>query len=574
MCRKLSPLLLLAALTACGGGSGGDEHAPFISGVLPRWVSATGGTALEIQGNDFTAGQVQVTIDGRPVTDLVVDNPRRIRCTAPAHVAGAPWVADLRVVSEGVAVEAPEALGYIVRLANPEPAADAAFGGTLRTVRSDAGPVGVAGRSLVVADLDATSPPDIAVGVPGRSFGGSDDVGEVLVYFANPDGTFSAPVSIRPPSFPDLAFGFSLAAGDIDGDFVNDLLIGVPGGERADVAISGGPARSFAAPVVLDTHPEAGSQYGFAVALAELDGAASGGREAVIGAPDATAAAQAPEPGGEAGGVVRTLQDGVVTDLLQGFRPFTNLGTSLVSADLDGNSVADVVIGAPGRPVPIGAGPVRSGVIDYLPSDGTAGLPGEGYFPTQFGIFSFTDSNPIVDAEVGAALAAGRFDDLPGEDVLVGMPFDFTGTTLVRGGSARIYYADGMGGVSFALELEDPTPESGARFGQALTPGDFDGDGVLDAAVAAPLARVGSEDAAGRVALFFGDRTQGHVVYDATLTEPVPEQSARFGVALASGDFNGDGRDDLVVSCRGSDQNLGASGEVFVFFQPARLQGP
>ncbi|MEV5411107.1 FG-GAP-like repeat-containing protein [Thermopolyspora sp. NPDC052614] len=81
----------------------------------------------------------------------------------------------------------------------------------------------------------------------------------------------------------------------------------------------------------------------------------------------------------------------------------------------------------------------------------------------------------------------------------------------------------------------------GARFGAALAGGDFDEDGYADLAVAAP----GGGSAPGTVAVFFGS-AQG--LSDTAVVLPRPPSVQGFGLRLAAGDFNRDGRHDLAAA--------------------------
>ena len=111
--------------------------------------------------------------------------------------------------------------------------------------------------------------------------------------------------------------------------------------------------------------------------------------------------------------------------------------------------------------------------------------------------------------------------------------------------------------------------ESGDEFGQAMAAGDFDGDGYSDLAVGAPGEAPGDNPRSGIVFLFKGTFTG--LVSWRTLTQTglgVNQSGDAFGSTLATGDFNDDGRDELIVGAPGEtiSQAGGASGgAVFVF---------
>lgn len=96
------------------------------------------------------------------------------------------------------------------------------------------------------------------------------------------------------------------------------------------------------------------------------------------------------------------------------------------------------------------------------------------------------------------------------------------------------------------------TPETGDWFGDVLATGDFNGDGTEDLAVGVPTEGLSGVPSRGVVHIAYGSAnglstTGAHTLgHQSSGTLPSFEEAA-FGRALASGDFNGDGYDDLAV---------------------------
>ncbi|NUT12309.1 MAG: hypothetical protein HOQ38_17730 [Nonomuraea sp.] len=152
----------------------------------------------------------------------------------------------------------------------------------------------------------------------------------------------------------------------------------------------------------------------------------------------------------------------------------------------------------------------------------------------------------VVPLATGTGPAAARscgghpydFDGDGRADLAVAAPYDHS-----RAGSVTVMYGTGR-----TLELTQRDAEPGDAFGSALAVGDFDGDRCADLAVGVSEefagARVPGADGEGVVQIFDGS--------PAGLTEgrrltPAGRGSDRFGAALAAGDLDGDGKDELAV---------------------------
>ena len=113
------------------------------------------------------------------------------------------------------------------------------------------------------------------------------------------------------------------------------------------------------------------------------------------------------------------------------------------------------------------------------------------------------------------------------------------------------------------------------RAGQAVGMGDFDGDGFDDLAFGVPGWDSATATDAGKVCFLFGTATR--VLEPAAAGVPTPicvegpgETSSNLGWSIATGDFDGDGRDEVAVGLPQANVTVGttevtAAGKVWIF---------
>jgi hypothetical protein len=145
------------------------------------------------------------------------------------------------------------------------------------------------------------------------------------------------------------------------------------------------------------------------------------------------------------------------------------------------------------------------------------------------------------------------------------------GQVLVLEGSSTGLFASAGSSQTFAQGVDGMlgSAESSDFFGEVLASGDYDDDGFDDLAVGVPSENVflGSGANEGVVAVISGSATGLTTIGNVSLDQgDVSGQSLetedRFGAALASGDFDGDGRDELAIGVPGENQG---EGRVHVF---------
>jgi hypothetical protein len=181
--------------------------------------------------------------------------------------------------------------------------------------------------------------------------------------------------------------------------------------------------------------------------------------------------------------------------------------------------------------------------------------PGPDPFPSARLVYGRTPNEGF-----GSAVAVGDFDGDGEHDLAAGSP-DRSGGDVEPGVGAVSVFRGQPGGPSGDARWVFEGTETSASLGAALAAGDFDGDGFDDLAAGAPGASVGG----GRVSLFLGGPSGLPHAPD-LVEEGVP--FASLGGSLAGADFDGDGLADLAVGAPlegGCPTEYGCAGAVHVW---------
>ena len=208
--------------------------------------------------------------------------------------------------------------------------------------------------------------------------------------------------------------------------------------------------------------------------------------------------------------------------------------------DFNGDGFADIAIGNP-RDNPNPKDTWGSGSVHVIYGSG-AGLSGSGdqnWSQNSSGVPTTAE----FEERFGHELAWGDFDG-DGFDDLAITVFEVTATAY---GAVHVLFGSASGltaeGDQFlALEGSGPYP-----YGDVLAAGDFNGDGRADLAIRGWHPTLGSSSNGNLVHVLYG--TDGGLSADDEqfLHDDLPGLEGFSGGALKSGDFNGDGFDDLAA---------------------------
>jgi FG-GAP repeat len=309
------------------------------------------------------------------------------------------------------------------------------------------------GKALAAGDFDGNGCADLAIGVPYKDVSGGvnvdDGVVDVLYGTAQSglSGTGSQQWSQDSDGIlgtaQDDAFGFSLAAGDFNGNGIDDLAIGAP--DDAD-----NPTGNFAG--------------GVQVLYGSSSGLSTTGNQLWY---QSTA--------GDAGGP----------------EPFDNFGWSLAAGDFNGSGIDDLAIGAPYEDIVIGRVTYNdAGIVEVIYGT-SAGLNAHGIQMWRQGGGGLLDSVESED-RFGLSLTAANFGKGSQADLAIGAPSEDVGT-VTDAGSVQVVYGSTSGLRASGNQVwNQDSPgildfaEAGDGFGFALAGRQTTTAGAQDAGVATP----------------------------------------------------------------------------------------
>jgi hypothetical protein len=398
--------------------------------------------------------------------------------------------------------------------------------------------IGLFGDRVATGDLNGDGNTDIVVGAWFEDAAGLDHSGRAYVFWG-PSMSTATTLEAPTPKYFGL-FGQGLAVGDLNGDRIDDLVIGEGNGEPPPPTEPGhlhiyhGGVNFVSSPTSTVTSAGVGNAYqgfGHQMIMADFDGDSH--PDVAVGVPFAVVQGLANAGRVEVyrGPTLLTSQMVNAPDpSVSGF-----LGDYLATGDVDGDNIEDLIVGAPRKKL---GGLIAMGRV-YL------------FSGSNLDSFKVIE-HPLPSGEnsrFGNAVAGA---DLNGDGIAEIIATD-------QRNHAFIFWSPAFD--NYQLITRPPDAISGTAtsvsFGYFATCGDVNGDTLIDVVVGDPYAG-GKGRAYIALAPYFSSL---HVV-----TDQSPENLAEFGWGVLLRDVDGDGRAELLVGSDTADPfGVASSGRVTVF---------
>ncbi len=403
------------------------------------------------------------------------------------------------------------------------------------------------GWSLATHDVNDDGQPDLLVGAPQNQSGHGRSylvLGPITADLALGDAELEA-IGFSDDSW----FGFSLTAGDLDGDSVNELIVGAPYWDSRRGGVWTVSTQSSGVQVVGAVPHRGGDtnndQMGTAVTVGDFDGDTVD--DLAIGCTgwdDNTGGALL---------VLSSSGDHAIT----GEFAADLAGEGLLATDLNGDGTDDLLIGAREQD----ANGTGAGAVYYLNG------------PVSGGALADADARLFGEAtldKAGHRISAGDTDGDGAEDLGIGA----YGTDRNDGGSTQhqtgTFYlmlnANALEG-AVALKYADfivRGSEDSGYVGQSHTLEDLDGDDRADLLIGAPGA-----DGTGSAYIIYGPLSSSlELPADAEVTLSGANTNDFVSFSVAAADLSGNGHPDAVLGATGPENYTGA---VYLMFGGAGL---
>ncbi|MEI7890709.1 MAG: FG-GAP-like repeat-containing protein [bacterium] len=395
------------------------------------------------------------------------------------------------------------------------------------------------GSALAAGDFNSDGRIDLAV----AAFGYSAGSGAVFIF--NNDGlpypatSATADVSIAGES--GSWFGNTLASGDFNADGRTDLAVGTFTYQINKGAVyvfnnDGSIPTTAGAADVKVFGEKVNDKFGFIVVAGDLNN--DGKTDLIVGACDYI--------------INNYLSAGKVyiytsNETKSVGETASQFATSMTTGDFNGDGKIDLAVGATG----FNPGAAASTGRTYI-------FYNDGAIPTTAATADVVITGEAAGNYFGSSLTAGDFNADGVVDFVVGA-YGFNVST----GRAYIFYG-GSGLAAAITAISANVVLTGGTtadfFGWSFAAGDFNVDGKTDLAIGS----FNYSTYTGRVYIFYGGSFVSPVAVGAANVLITGETTSNnFGLSLASGDFNSDGKTDLAV---GANTYTSTNGRAYVFY--------
>lgn len=320
------------------------------------------------------------------------------------------------------------------------------------------------GQSLAVGDFDGDGDDDLAVGAPFDNVDGAINTGSVHVFYGFAGGLSTSndkiwhrgKKGVKGGLQPSARFGWSLVAGDFDGDGRDDLAIGA--------------------------------------AFDHIDGLGDAGSVSVL---------YGSGGGLTAAGDIRFHRN--KRGIKGASRLDARFGWSLAAGDFDGDGRDDLAIGVPLDDVAgfDGAGSVH---VLYGSHSGLTPAGDKIWHRNSTGVRNIA----AVNDRFGSSLATGRFNSGNKDDLAVGVYLDDV-AGVANAGSVHVLYGSNNGLTASGDQIWHQGSKGinggnqvGDWFGFSVSAGDFNDHGRDDLLIGVPVEDGSATVASGRVAVIYG----------------------------------------------------------------------